>query len=157
MQAYLRHVGDESAFDGAVESRLSAEPPPEVAAIMFRIAQEAITNARKHARATRVDVALDERDDGVVIRIVDDGRGFERSAHEAQPGHLGMSAMAERAELAGGWCRVDSAPGHGTVVESWVPVVDTIGEGAQRGAQRLARRCYGSADDQRRADCRSRR
>ena len=129
LQAYLRHVGDESGFAGAVESRLSAEPPPEVAAIMFRIAQEAITNARKHARATRVDIALEEREGGVAIRIVDDGRGFEPSTHEPRPGHLGMSAMEERAELAGGWCRIDSAPGRGTVVESWVPAVDTIGEG----------------------------
>ena len=128
LAAYLRHVGDESGFEGAVESRLGAEPPPEVAAILFRVAQEAITNARKHARATRVDVALEERDGGVAVRVVDDGLGFDPATQEPRPGHLGMSAMEERAELAGGWSRVDSAPGRGTVVESWVPVVDAIGE-----------------------------
>jgi PAS domain S-box-containing protein len=133
LQAYLRHVGAESGFVGTVESRLSAEPPPEVAAILFRIAQEAITNSRKHARAARVDVVLEEREGGVAARVVDDGLGFEPSTHQPRPGHLGMSAMEERAELAGGWSRVDSAPGRGTVVEAWVPVVDSVGEGTAGG------------------------
>jgi PAS domain S-box-containing protein len=122
LEIYVRHVGAEAGLDSAVEGRLETEPPGEVRAILFRIAQEAIANVRKHAAAGRVDVTLEEREDGVMVRVRDDGRGFDPAAVERPvPGHLGMSAMPERAELAGGWCRVESAPGAGTVVECWLP------------------------------------
>jgi len=63
-----------------------------------------------------------EQDAGVVLRIEDDGQGFtvEEKARPA-PGHLGLTAMQERAETAGGWVRVESAPGAGTRLECWVP------------------------------------
>ena len=64
---------------------------------------------------------LDERDDGYAVRVIDDGVGFVPDDLEPVPGHLGLTAMQERAALAGGWLRIDSAPGKGTTVEVWIP------------------------------------
>jgi PAS domain S-box-containing protein len=134
LELYCKHVGAESGLDAIVEGRLLAEPPDEVRAILFRIAQEAVVNVRKHASARTVRVTIEERDGGISLRVRDDGRGFDRAAVERPlPGHLGMSVMPERAELAGGWCRVDSAPGRGTVVECWLPAGSTA-ERADRTA-----------------------
>lgn len=106
-----------------LEVRISAEPPSDVRTILYRIAQEALSNVRRHARATRVDVEVEERDAGVLVRIADDGTGFApREIPGSAPGHLGLGSMRERAELAGGWCRIESSPGQGATVEIWVPV-----------------------------------
>jgi signal transduction histidine kinase len=108
-----------------VEDDLAAEPPGDIRTLVFRIAQEAITNARKHAEATTVTVALDSTEDGVRLRVVDDGAGFDLSVvDEPDPGHIGLSGMIERAELAGGRLRIDSRRGAGTAIEAWLPVGD---------------------------------
>ena len=89
---------------------------------VFRILQEALVNVRKHARASRVDVRLDEREGGVFVSIQDDGEGFSPDiARVGLPGHLGLTAMRERAEMAGGWLKIVSRPGSGTSVNFWVP------------------------------------
>ena len=106
----------------SIEDRLSSEPPQEARTIMYRIAQEALVNVRKHAMAARVDVTIDEQGGGYVVRITDDGHGFEPERLAPRPGHLGMSAMRERAEVTGGWFRVESAPQEGTRVEFWIPI-----------------------------------
>ena len=94
-----------------------------MAALLYRIAQEAVVNARKHAEARSVRIEVVEAADGVVVRVIDDGRGFVPDLQsEPEPGHLGLSTMVERAELAGGWARVISAPGQGTTIECWLPV-----------------------------------
>jgi PAS domain S-box-containing protein len=122
LEIYVKHVGGEAGLHAGIEGRLASEPPGEIRAILFRIAQEALANVRKHADASRVEVEVAERDGGVLLRVRDDGRGFDPATERPVPGHLGMSAMPERAELAGGWCRVDSAPGEGTIVECWLPI-----------------------------------
>jgi signal transduction histidine kinase len=109
-------------LEGQLENRLDPEPGQEARAIAFRIVQEAIVNARKHADAARIDVLLASQDDGVLARIVDDGGGFSVQAalERSRPGHLGLAAMRERAELVGGWLKIDSAE-QGTSVEFWIP------------------------------------
>jgi signal transduction histidine kinase len=76
-----------------------------------------------HARATRVDVGLEEARGGLLLTIADDGVGFDPGRAEAgpRPGHLGLTSMRERATMAGGWHRIDSRPGQGTVVKFWLP------------------------------------
>jgi signal transduction histidine kinase len=107
----------------AIEDGLAAEPPEDVQMLLFRIAQEAITNARKHAGATRVRVTLDPQDGGVRMRVVDDGDGFDLSiVNDPDPGHIGLTGMIERAELAGGRLRIDSRRGGGTAIEAWLPL-----------------------------------
>jgi signal transduction histidine kinase len=105
-----------------VENRILREPDPETRASLYRICQEAITNVAKHAGASRVEVLLEEVDGGIRIQIADDGRGFRPTPDEVpEPGHLGLTAMRERAELLGGTLTVKSAPGEGTLIEVWVP------------------------------------
>ncbi|MFN2544930.1 MAG: PAS domain S-box protein [Actinomycetota bacterium] len=110
-----------------VEDKLATEPPTEPRTILYRIAREALANVRKHAAASDVVVVLQEEGGGYLVRITDDGRGFAPGALEPQPGHLGVSAMRERAELTGGWLRIESAPGEGSIVEFWVPVEEDAG------------------------------
>jgi PAS domain S-box-containing protein len=116
--------------DWTIESRLSAEPPQQTRTILYRIGQEALANVRKHARASRVDVVLEEQGEGFLVRIADDGRGFVARPHEPKPGHLGVSAMRERAEVAGGRLHIDSVPGEGTMVEVWLPAAEEEARGA---------------------------
>lgn len=103
-------------------NRLLSEPSSERRVILFRIGQEALANARKHARATTVDMTLEEIDGGYLLRVADDGVGFSADNIEPRRGHLGLISMRERAELAGGALRIDATPGGGTRVEAWVPV-----------------------------------
>ena len=106
-----------------IESRLSQEPPEELRIVLFRVAQEAITNARKHASAETVTVWLNEEGEGIALRVEDDGIGFDDAALRAPaPGHLGLVEARERVELADGRFRVTSAPGIGTTVEAWLPL-----------------------------------
>lgn len=107
-----------------LEDRLVTEPSGESRTILYRVAQEALTNVRKHADARRVDLLLEERDGGFQISIRDDGKGFSPEEIERpRPGHLGLASMRERAEMAGGWFRLESAPGAGATVACWVPGV----------------------------------
>ena len=107
----------------SVLDELRSTPDADMAALLYRIAQEAVVNVRKHAQAASVRIEVAEAADGIVVRVIDDGRGFVPDLQSApEPGHLGISTMVERAELAGGWARVISAPGQGTTVECWLPV-----------------------------------
>lgn len=115
-----------------VDDRLQDEPPAEVRTILFRIAQEAVSNALKHAGAGRLDVLVASEDRGIKLRVADDGKGFEAGGlANPAPGHIGLPTMVERAELAGGWCRVDSKPGGGTTVEVWIPLAEAEPSGGE--------------------------
>lgn len=105
-----------------VTSRLRREPPAAQGQVAYRITREALANVRRHARARAAEVLLEERDGGLVVRVTDDGRGFDTSvASTARSAHLGLRAMREQAEEAGGRLRVESTPGMGTLVEVWLP------------------------------------
>jgi signal transduction histidine kinase len=118
LRLYLEETKERFGLGYRLESRLDDEPPPEVRVVAYRIAQEAITNVVKHAGASEVHVSLDGRDGGIHVTVRDDGSGVE-SAPSARS--FGLAAMRERAEAAGGWWRLDGAPGAGTTVEFWLP------------------------------------
>src|SRR4029077_12895301 len=106
----------------AVESKLTSEPPESVRVILYRITQEALVNVRKHARASHVEIVLDEGDDGYTVLVRDDGAGFEPAlSTDPSLGHIGLTSMRERASLAGGWFRIESAVGEGAIAEAWIP------------------------------------
>jgi signal transduction histidine kinase len=86
---------------------------------VYRVAQEALTNAMRHSGARTVCVSLSARRNRVLLEVADRGRGF---TPEAAPGGLGLTSMRERAQAAGGTLTVRSAPGEGTVVRLEVPV-----------------------------------
>lgn len=92
---------------------------PEVETVMYRVAQEALTNIVKHAKASRVDVWLTSLDDRHVLSVADDGLGFDVELSEAAG--LGIRGMRERAELVNGRVEVRSEPGRGTTVTLEVP------------------------------------
>ena len=105
-----------------IHDGFSEEPPEEQRLLLYRIAQEAFANIRKHAKASSIDITLEQQDQIFLVRMVDDGVGFDPgSVVGAKDGHIGLSSMRERAEMAGGGCRIQSLPGEGTTVEFWVP------------------------------------
>jgi signal transduction histidine kinase len=119
LRMYLDVADEQTTTSYNLDDRLISQPPEATRVILYRIAQEVLSNVRKHSDAANATVTLDEREGGYYVRVVDDGVGF---AHEAaaRPGHLGIAAIRERAELAGGWLRVESASGQGTTVEFWI-------------------------------------
>jgi PAS domain S-box-containing protein len=121
LRMYVNESRDRFQTSVRLEDRLISEPDEGARIILYRIAQEALTNVAKHAQASETEVLLAQRDGGSVVRIADDGVGFQPDGARAAPGHMGLAAMRERARLAGGRIRIDSAPGTGTVVECWIP------------------------------------
>lgn len=115
--ALKQHTGIEPELD----LRLPEEVPDAVKANVFRNVSEALTNVEKHSNASRVGVRAEIVDGGVSVVVSDDGTGFVVSEGLYLPGHLGLIAMRERAQLAGGWCRLDSEPGTGTRISFWIP------------------------------------
>jgi signal transduction histidine kinase len=96
---------------------------PGIESNLFRIAQEAMTNCAKHARANNVDISLDQRDGRVTMSIADDGIGFDIAAvgkDGRRPG-LGLLTMQERVEFVGGRIDIRSHPGEGTRVTVSMP------------------------------------
>ena len=111
-----------AGIEGHVDSRLPDAVPPAIQAILMKNISEALTNVEKHARATRVSLVAEELDGGIRIEVADDGTGFVVAESVQVPGHIGLVALRERAQLAGGTCRVESEPGAGTTIEFWVPL-----------------------------------
>src|SRR5439155_24319577 len=122
LRQFLEQMHQDHGITYRLRDELTEEPTPEARVILYRIAQEAMANVRRHARATTVHVTLSRREDGTLVAVRDDGRGFDVEDGGGSPqGHLGVTAMRERAQLAGGWCRLRSEPGRGTTVEFWSP------------------------------------
>jgi signal transduction histidine kinase len=97
--------------------------PEETEQHLLRIAQEAVTNAVKHARASRVSIHLEMAGRKLSLRVADNGKGFEQDeAFSELGGHFGLLGMRERAERLGGELRLHSEPGHGTEVAVTVPI-----------------------------------
>ncbi|MDQ4081875.1 MAG: sensor histidine kinase, partial [Actinomycetota bacterium] len=96
-------------------------PPlsPDVELVIYRIAQEGLTNALRHSGAGVVTVSLAADAEAVRLSVVDDGRGMEG---EPPPGTAGITGMRERALLVGGRLAISSAPGQGTEVRLTVPL-----------------------------------
>jgi PAS domain S-box-containing protein len=119
---YAMRAGELAGFVVQVSDESAGELPDELRVVAYRIVQEALANVRAHAHASRVAVRLEEVDGGVLARVSDDGAGFLPGLVERRPaGHLGLISMREQATMAGGWCRIASAPGMGTTVELWLP------------------------------------
>lgn len=101
-------------------SAVPAALPADASLCLFRVAQEALHNAARHAHASAVTVLLSSRSSGLELAVSDNGSGFdpERSLDHAS---LGLSSMRERVRLLQGEFGIESAPGRGTTVVAWVP------------------------------------
>jgi PAS domain S-box-containing protein len=122
LRAECEHRSRQSGLDLS----LSIDPPPdgldnETALCLFRVAQEALSNAIRHSGSHRLQVQLRRQDGGVLLAVRDDGIGFDLH-QSANRRHLGLESMRERMRMVGGTLDVDSAPASGTTVVAWVPV-----------------------------------
>jgi PAS domain S-box-containing protein len=97
---------------GLLDDRL----PSETETTLYRIAQEALTNAARHSRATSVDVILERRGEQVVLIVEDNGVGFDPGRTSASRPGFGLLGMKERAALVGAALQIESQPGKGTTV-----------------------------------------
>ena len=108
------------------------EIDPDRAAALYRVAQEALTNVRKHSPgARRVHMQLFAMADEVTLEVSDDGSGFETGSLDVTAG-FGVRGMMERARGLGGWAEVSSSPGRGTTVMFSVPPTLVNGDGGAR-------------------------
>jgi PAS domain S-box-containing protein len=126
----LRSLLDEQARRASVAVRFSAKNipenlDPEIQTTCFRIAQEAITNAMRHACARQIDVDLRGEGGGFHLHVRDDGKGFDAECAQSQTAGLGLLGMKERAALVGGRTRITSGPGKGTTVDATLPLTSS--------------------------------
>ncbi len=125
----------ESGTSWSVDVDVDATPTDLVGRILIRIAQEALTNVRKHSGATSVAVGVVQAEGHYLLTVRDDGVGItaqagaavsglpvvERPGAAAGEAHIGLRSMGERAESIGGWCRVGPAEAGGSLVEARLP------------------------------------
>ena len=95
--------------------------PPSAAICLFRVAQEALRNVVRHARARNVEVSLQCKEGGIALVVRDDGKGFSESGVDGRTS-LGLVSMRERVRLAGGKVDIVGRPNDGTSVLAWVPL-----------------------------------
>jgi two-component system sensor histidine kinase UhpB len=123
LAAALRGHVREYELRGPVQTSFEVDPnlaelPKDVELVIYRVAQEALTNAARHSGANRIDVSLGRINSSVVLEVMDNGKGFAFA--EGERG-LGVSGMRERALLVAGKLEIDSRPGKGTRVRLEVP------------------------------------
>jgi signal transduction histidine kinase len=117
-----RQISDDTGAP-TVDVEAPIDPPlrREARAVLYRVAQEAIRNATRHASARHIGVHLSARDGGAELTVADDGRGFDvMEAERRRPG-MGLFTMRERVGLVDGRLTIDSAAGRGTRISAWVP------------------------------------
>jgi signal transduction histidine kinase len=123
----LRSLLDQQGRRASVAVRFSVGNVPEnldskIQTTCFRIAQEAITNALRHANATRIDVELARDNGSLRLQVRDNGRGFDMNSTQAHAAGLGLIGIKERAALVDAQAKVISSPNKGTTVEVSLPL-----------------------------------
>ena len=124
LRQYVTEVCEEQGWESEIVTDIQGlQIEHSMEASIFRIAQEALTNVRKHARTQRVRVELSAEDQGLVLRVQDWGQGFDAlliQKDEAE--HLGLVSMRERAQMINGVCKIESELEKGTSVEVRIPL-----------------------------------
>lgn len=121
LQHRLDAVEKRAGVDGRLRVELDAELPADVENTLYRIAQETLNNALKHAEATAISVYLWSRERKVQMEIVDNGKGFDTENMQDDAG-LGLVSIRERIEALGGTCWITSKPAEGTRVSVNIPL-----------------------------------
>jgi len=122
VRKHLDVVGRAHGLAVRVTTRCDHRMGVEMEGAIYRIVQEAVTNVVRHAQATTVEVDLVVDETSASVEVRDDGIGFDPAARSIRTRHLGLTSMRERAQTAGGTCRIESSPGAGTTVTVQVPV-----------------------------------
>jgi len=126
LEHYLDAIAERSGVDVRLDSSGTTlhEDTPAMRLTVFRIVQEAVNNALRHAAARTIEVRLRTDGDGLRVEVQDDGVGFDPQAVQdrARGGrHLGLLGMAERVHGSGGRFAIDARPGAGSRIEAWIP------------------------------------
>jgi signal transduction histidine kinase len=124
LQEILARFGRETGVETRFHSRALVDVPPDLETLAYRIVQEALTNATKHAKPSEVSVSVEAVAGQLRIEIEDDGAGFDanRARDFLHAGRVGLASMRERTELANGSFMVRSAPGQGTSIVATLPL-----------------------------------
>lgn len=98
--------------------------------VLFRVAQEALTNVARHAKASWVEVSIQKLEKGICMKVKDDGKSFsvERALQAKGRKRLGLLGMRERLEMVGGKFSMDSSPGKGTCIQALIPLRKSLRE-----------------------------
>jgi signal transduction histidine kinase len=120
LQNLARHASERDDVEIEVDASSARDVPAAVASVLYRIAQEAVGNALRHAKPSHVTIRLQCAEDRVILEVTDDGRGFDVGARTGAG--MGLFTMRERAMLADGTCEIMSAFGEGTCVRVDVPL-----------------------------------
>ena len=133
-EGYASHIPIELHFSADGFEAQAGRLAPQVELVLYRVVQEALTNAAKHASASSVRVELHRSRRDVVASVMDDGQGFDvEDVMRSRERGLGLFGMQERLALVRGQLLMDSAPGRGTRIEARVPVESALGR-ARLGA-----------------------
>ena len=119
MRGHCRDISRHGVRVHFADREVPADLPPDLALCLFRILEEAVSNAVRHSASTEAFVTLERIDQDVVLRVVDAGCGFDPVAKRQAAG-LGLVSMRERVRAVGGTLTVTSSPGHGTSIEARV-------------------------------------
>jgi two-component system, NarL family, sensor histidine kinase DegS len=127
--ASLEWIAEELEKDQKIKIKVEAKAmdkplSPEARIVLFRIAQEALNNIRKHSRATTATIKVERGEDVITLTVTDNGQGFEvpgRAEEMVSEGRLGLMGMYERARLLDGNLQIISAPGRGTELTVTLP------------------------------------
>ena len=122
----LRIECDRVAQQGALRVSFDCRGVPkklsaDAALCLFRVAQEALRNVERHAQASKVDVSVVGRNEGIALAVRDDGAGFDSSS-TAKRASLGLASMRERVRILDGRFDIESGPGIGTSLSAWLPL-----------------------------------
>jgi len=125
LTAHTRSLSERTGLSIRLDAEaVDTELPPEAGLAVYRIVQEALSNAVRHASAGSVGVYVTRSEDGFVAEVHDDGEGFDVQAEIERAGRgLGLLEMHERARRVGGKLSIESSPGAGTRVRLEMPVV----------------------------------
>jgi len=117
-------VGSRSGITIQVHDETIERLPAQIETVLYRISQEALTNATRHSHATRVDIRVAHADAAVHCAITDNGVGFERISLDGPSGGggLGLAGMAERLSPLGGSLRIETSPGRGVRLDIHIPL-----------------------------------
>lgn len=114
LDAAIRALTTHTAVPVAVDVELAERPPDAVETAAYFVAAEGLANALKHAQASRIDIAVHEREGAIVVRVLDDGRGGVSEAG-------GLRGLRQRVEALDGSLRIASPQGGPTVIEAVLP------------------------------------
>ena len=142
LHTYMKHFRAETGIRVSLSAFAAIEQVSDDRRIvLYRVAQEALTNVARHAQASRAEVKIQKLEGAVCMAIEDDGKGFlqERVFHANKGKRLGLLGMRERLEMVGGTFTVTSAPGKGTTALAQIPLNDGMPRGGENAPITFAR------------------